>query len=95
MPAVVRKGDRSAGHNTFPPTPAVGGSPNVFVNGLPVVREGDPWQTHCNPAPACHSGVSSSGSSSVFVNGLPLCRVGDAISCGDTMANGSPNVFAN
>lgn len=24
-----------------------------------------------------------------------VCRIGDPISCGDNMANGSPNVFAN
>jgi uncharacterized Zn-binding protein involved in type VI secretion len=28
------------------------------------------------------------------VNGKPICRVGDSVSCGSTMAEGSPNVFA-
>jgi uncharacterized Zn-binding protein involved in type VI secretion len=43
----------------------------------------------------CHDGVASSGSPNVFVNGKPVCRIGDAISCGDTMATGSENVFVN
>jgi uncharacterized Zn-binding protein involved in type VI secretion len=96
MPAVVRVGDMSAGHpHCYPPTPAVSGSPDVFVNGKAAVRVGDSWATHgACPVHSPHSGSSSSGSSSVFVNGKALCRVGDSISCGDTMAQGSPNVFA-
>lgn len=86
----------SAGHpHCYPPTPAATGSPDVYVNGIPAVRLGDTWVVHG----ACqdhtpHSGNSSSGSSSVFTDGKPLCRIGDAISCGDTMAQGSPDVFA-
>ena len=56
-----------------------------------VVRVGDmsAGHPHCYPpTPAV------SGSPNVFVNGKALCRVGDSISCGDTMAQGSPNVFA-
>lgn len=90
---VVRLGDYSCGHGCFPPRPNDEGSPNVFVNGLPVHRLGDHWVTHCC-GPACHDGVASSGSSTVFVNGKAICRVGDSISCGDTMCDGSPNVFA-
>lgn len=92
MPAVVRLGDMSCGHGCFPARPSVEGSPNVFVNGKPAHRVGDAWATHCC-GPACHVGVASSGSATVFVNGKPLCRVGDAISCGDTMCEGSENVF--
>lgn len=96
MPAVVRKGDMSAGHpHCYPPTPATGGSPNVLCNGIPVVRLGDSWATHgACPDHSPHGGTSSSGSSTVFCNGKPVCRVGDSISCGDTMAEGSGNVFA-
>lgn len=96
MPAVVRVGDMSTGHqHCYPPTPAAAGSSDVYVNGIPAVRFGDAWTVHgaCKDH-APHNGNSSSGSSSVFVNGKPLCRIGDAISCGDTMAAGSPNVFA-
>lgn len=95
MLGAVRKNDMSAGHpHCYPPTPAVGCSPNVFVNGRGSVRVGDAWQTHgaCD-VHAPHSGSSSSGSRSVFVNGKAKCRIGDAISCGDTMAEGSGNVI--
>lgn len=90
---VVRLGDISCGHDCFPPRPNDEGSPNVFVNGKPVHRVGDHWATHCC-GPTCHDGTASSGSGSVFVNGKAICRVGDTISCGDTMCEGSPNVFA-
>jgi len=93
MPAVVRLGDMSCGHGCWPPRPNVEASDNVFVNGRGVHRIGDGWDIHCC-LDDCHGGVASSGSSSVFVNGRPICRVGDAISCGDTMCEGSPNVFA-
>lgn len=92
MPAVVRKGDTCTGHGCYGSRQNDQGSPNVFVNSKPVHRKGDHWVTHC--CVPCHDGVASSGSSTVFVNGRPICRVGDSISCGSTMANGSPNVFA-
>ncbi len=92
--AVCRLGDSSTGHGDFPPRSNDAGSPNVFINGKPAHRQGDHWVVHCNPRPTCHDGVLSGGSSTVFVNGKPLARVGDAISCGDRVAQGSPNVFA-
>lgn len=95
MPGAVRKGDMSTGHpHCYPPTPAVGCSDNVLVNGRGAVRLGDAWQVHgaCD-VHSPHSGASISGSSTVFVNGKPKCRIGDAISCGDTMAEGSSDVI--
>lgn len=94
MPAVVRLNDLSKGHNGFPPTPSLGGSPNVFANGLSVHRVNDPWQAHSNGS-VVHTGIQVNGSPNVFANGKAIARVGDAISCGDTAANGSPNVFVN
>jgi uncharacterized Zn-binding protein involved in type VI secretion len=93
MPAIVRLGDKSCGHGCFPARPNTEASPNVFVNGKRVHRVGDAWDTHCC-GPVCHDGVASSGSNTVFINSKPVCRVGDSISCGDTMCEGSPNVFA-
>lgn len=66
----------------------------MFVNGKPVHRLNDNWQTHGCPDCAPHGGVASSGSGTVFVNGRPICRIGDSISCGDSMAEGSPDVIA-
>lgn len=96
MPAVVRLGDNSTGHpHCYPARPSTSGSPNVFINGRAAHRLGDSWAVHgACPDHSPHGGAASSGSTTVFVNGQPLCRVGDAISCGDTMASGSPNVFA-
>ena len=72
------------------------GSPNVFVNGLPLHRLKDTGSTNCP-----HGGTfgSTSGSGSVYCNGLPVTRIGDVTtckSCGKTgsHASGSPNVFA-
>ena len=94
MAGVVRLGDMSTGHGAWPPRANISASTNVFVNGKGAHRVGDGWAVHCNPTPECHSGVASSGSSSVYVNGRAITRIGDAISCGDSMATGSNNVFA-
>jgi uncharacterized Zn-binding protein involved in type VI secretion len=93
MPAAVRLADMSAGH-CFSPRPNDEASPNVFINGKAAHRVGDHWPTHCC-GPVCHDGVMGEGSPNVYVNGKALARVGDAIACGDTTAEGSPNVFAN
>ena len=86
MPGAIRKEiDNSAGH-CYPPRAADAGSPDVIINGYPVVRVGDHYPTHCCGI-VCHDGVASMGSSTVIVNGKPLHRVGDEISCGDIGAN--------
>lgn len=80
MPAVVRVGD----HCSAPlPRVATSGSPDVFVNDLPVVRLNDSWSP----------GTSAEGVPSVLVNDLPICVVGNSISNGSTMIEGSPDVF--
>ena len=96
MPAVVRLGDLSAGHpHCYPTRPNTEASPNVFVNNKGAHRLGDAWAVHgACPDHTPHGGAASSGSGSVYVNGKPVCRIGDAISCGDTMAQGSGDVFA-
>lgn len=80
-----------SGHDGYPSRQALTGSPNVFVNGLPIHRVSDAWDTHCDSD--CHDSILVVGSSSVFVNGLPVGRVGDAVECGSTVATGSLNVF--
>jgi len=92
MSSIVRLGDPSAGH-CFPPRGNDEASPNVFVNGIPVHRQGDHWPVHCCGS-ECHDGFLSAGSSSVFVNGSSIARTGDPISCGDVALVASPNVFA-
>lgn len=95
MPAVTRLGDNWTGHGWWPPRPSVAGSPNVYVNGIPVVTQGDAFAAHtCPSIPETHGGVLAAGSSTVYVNGKQLGRVTDPVSCGSSVAQGSPNVFA-
>lgn len=71
------------------------GSPNVFVNGIAVHREGDAWASHtCPEIPETHASVLASGSSSVWINGKQCGRIGDPVACGSTVVGGSSNVFA-
>ena len=95
MPAVTRLGDICTGHGCWPPRANVQGSPNVFVNGIPVHRQNDAWAAHtCPPIPETHASVLASGSATVFVNGLQIGRIGDPVACGSSVATGSSNVFA-
>ena len=92
MTGILFVGSTSTGHGGFPPTTDIAGSPTVFVNGKAVSRKGDAWATHCNKS--CHSGVTvTPPSRTVFADGLPVGMVGDPLSCGDTSATGSVNVF--
>ena len=68
----------------------------MFCNGKAVHRLGDGWAVHgACPIHVPHDGAASGASSNVFCNGKAVCRIGDPISCGDTMAQGSSNVFCN
>lgn len=93
MPGIVRQGDMTTGHGSFPPTIFIQGSPDTFVNGLPVVRQGDKALIHCDPT-SCHVGDALAGGGGVFVNGLPVQKVGDPLSCGDSSAMGSVDTMA-
>ncbi len=96
MPRATRKGDIGSGHSChFPPSEAIAGSPDVFVNGKPWVRVGDAYAAHgCPTCPApAHGRALSEGSPTVFVNGLPAGRVGDAIDCGGSASTGSGDVI--
>ncbi|MFV1598666.1 MULTISPECIES: PAAR domain-containing protein [unclassified Phaeobacter] len=93
MPKAARKTDSCTGHADFPSRPATGGSPNVEIEGLAALRQGDSWATHCNPEPLCHGASQATGSSTVFVNGKPLARVGDAVGCGSSIATGAETVI--
>ncbi len=74
--------------------PAVEGSPDVNVNGLPAIRVGDPGvhSACCGP----NTWVAKAGSASVFINGKKAHRKDDADThCGGTgkMIEGSSDVF--
>lgn len=93
MPSSVRFSDKTTGHGCWPSTILISASANVIINGLGSVRISDNILPHC--CVSCHSGIQSSGSPNTYVNGLPMARVGDSISCGDSNAEGSPNVICN
>ena len=92
MPAVTRVGDNNTGHDACPPTALSSGSPNVNVNGIPVGRVGDPYNPHGCPAHVPHVGNIASGAPHVFINGKAAGRIGDPVTCGGSVAVGSPNV---
>lgn len=97
MPNAARLGDICTGHECWPSRPNVEGSPNVFVNGIPLHRQDDGWIVHCCTHPGvphgCHGSVLASGSSTVYANGKQAGRIGDPVACGGTVATGSENVF--
>ncbi len=92
MPAATRQGDNDTGHDACPPRGLAGCSPNVFINGKGAGRVGDAYPAHGCPVHPPHGGNIASGSSSVFINEIPAGRVGDSVSCGGSVAQGSPNV---
>ena len=72
------------------------GSPDVFAEGIGVVRKGDNEQSHTFPGCATHQTGLANGSPDVFANGLPIGRKDDVYNCGAqiTTVNQS-TVFAN
>ena len=52
------------------------GSPNVYVNELPVARLGDIVTHDC---PHCGTGHISSASATVSANGIKIARLGDEV----------------
>lgn len=94
MPAVTRIGDADIPHCSG--MVRAEGSPDVFVNGIPVSREDDLNTTHLLPGAPCppHAAPIEIGSTKVFINGKGCGRVGDAITGCTSVAAGSPNVFA-
>lgn len=96
MPPAHRINNLGSGHDChFPPSKAVEGSPDVFINGLAAMRVGDPYEPHgCSVCPkGTHPRKLAVGSSSVFINGSPAGRIGDAIDCGGEAMEGSPDVI--
>lgn len=71
------------------------GSPNVFVNNIPLCRERvDATAGSCGRPPT----TIQTASPNVYANGIPASRVGDPINGhphGGNVAAGSPNVFIN
>ncbi|MBW0147206.1 type VI secretion system PAAR protein [Marinobacter arenosus] len=87
---VVLLGDLGTDHQGFPPTPVIGGSPDVLIDGKPVARVGDPLAPHSKPKHSAHPRTIGAGSSTVLINGMPAAVTGSAVSCGGvTVGSGS------
>ncbi len=95
MPNVVRLGDLCSGHSCYPSRQNLSASADVFVEDLPVHREGDLWDFHrCGDSPP-HDGITVQGSPTVFVNDKPVARIGDLVDCDSTCMTGAATVSAD
>ena len=97
MPAVCR-GDLVDIDVIHCSTPArEGRSPDVFVNGIGVSRQGDNNDSHLLPLPEgpCppHQAPIASGSPKVFANTKGIGRIGDSVSGCTSVASGSEDTF--
>jgi uncharacterized Zn-binding protein involved in type VI secretion len=87
MPAVHRQGDSNDGGGTIEGIP----QGTVYVNGQLASIDGSAVSGH---GLGEHSGpTTANGSGTVFIGGIPVNRQGDADTCGDSRADGSPNVY--
>lgn len=93
MSYASRLGDNASGHDGAPGTPGTEASPDVFIDGIPAMRQGDVFESHSCPDESEHSRSLAGGSGTVFINGKRAGRVGDAISCGGTVIEGSTSVI--
>lgn len=89
----VKVGNIGTDHDGFHPTKVTAGSPDVFIDGVPAARVGDPLEPHDKPNNPKHGRTIATGSSTVFINGKPASLTGGKISCGGvTIGNGTVNI---
>ena len=89
MPGVVRQGDMAV-HDGYSPQYPTSWSPNVMVDGLPVITEGCSYGPHTN-GDDTHDGVAV-GTGTVYCNNHAVQIVGSQVSCGSVMIQGSGSV---
>ena len=75
-------------------------SPDVFINGIGVVRKTDEVTEHTALGCGLESPGLTTHSENVFANNLEIGRLGDDYKTGgdggsNTITSGSPDVFAN
>lgn len=93
MSSIALDGAGTTGHGQFPPSSLQSTASTVFINGKLPLLNGDPMAVHCDPSPSCHGSVAIASTAKIFVNGKPVVQIGDSTACGDTIADGSSNVF--
>lgn len=84
----------TTGHLTWPPTIGATTVGTVRINGIAVSYNTASYITHVNNLGIPHPNPICIAVGTVLAYGQPIGRVGDFLSCGDTLANGSPNVLA-
>lgn len=94
-PPPIKLGDLCSGHGCYPARPSISASPNVFINGIAVVRQNDSYETHGCDVCLPHGGVLSSGSPNVYVNNVQIGREGDPVSCGSSATSSCTDVNIN
>lgn len=82
-------GDIGTDHHGFPPTPIIVGSANIYIDGKPAARVGDPLAPHSKPKHPPHPRNIATGSCSVFFNGLPAALTDSEIDCGGVIIGSS------
>ena len=67
----------------------------VFTGGIPVLIAGDQITPHTEIKKPyeTHGGSVQPRTTKVYVTGAKAAQMADPISCGDTIAQGSPKVF--
>ncbi|WP_429123580.1 type VI secretion system PAAR protein [Aeromonas veronii] len=81
-PSIALLGDIGTGHDGFPPTPVIAASPDVFLDGKPVARQGDSLACHSATNTPPHPRSIAGGVNSVLVNGKPIAVTGTGVDCG-------------
>tara|TARA_R110000796_G_scaffold45937_6_gene111139 strand:+ start:26523 stop:26807 length:285 start_codon:yes stop_codon:yes gene_type:complete len=91
MPAAARQTDPDTSDGSITSSTAT----TVIINGLEAAVVGSVDSAHSPygpPHPPHEAATIVAGSDSVIVEGQPLARVGDPLSCGHSIAAGSPDV---
>lgn len=85
----------TSGHSAYPPTKLISTQSKVFVDGIPVVVEGDKIVPHTKTVDPhdTHDGVIQPRTNKVFVDGKKAGQMADPISCGDTVSQSSNKTF--
>lgn len=70
------------------------GSPNVFINNIPVALTGTPVTPHTQGVIPHIGAVVVGTTAKTFINGVSFIRMGDVATCSDSVMSGATNVFA-
>ena len=101
-PVAIKGAACTTGHGCDAVTTVLGGSPNVKIGNVGVLRQGDPLAVHTiNQVPPLlppcinhPAQIVNTGSATVIVNGRGVARVGDSVDIAGIITAGIPNVVA-